>query len=263
MFGKQPLSVMDTSRCVVIEFDVPVQDVLLKYLSKNEDNYNWILTAFCEIRVCVWWKKNVEFSTTPLRSFLKRLKSKIPINSYLRISRKMSSKEGVQKVYNGNRGDILTREVLQSSIHRLERSVREVIIGMQLLNNTPGSLEIKEPDNEEPNNEQEPSNEEAITKAGDPPSVEPCDKDREFRLNISTKLDLLLKITARIATQVKKLSQPVQPEVEVVEVMDDSHADESTTPPKPPKFNLTSLYCNRDPITGKCDGDPRGHFHPF
>ena len=109
-------------------------------------------------------------------------------------------------------------------------------------------MEIKEPDNEEPNNE------EAITKAGDPPSVESCDKDREFRLNISTKLDLLLKITARIATQVKKLSQPMQPEV--VEVMDDTHADESTTPPM-------FKYCNRDPITGECDGDPRGHFHPF
>ena len=22
-------------------------------------------------------------------------------------------------------------------------------------------------------------------------------------------------------------------------------------------------YCNRDPITGECDGDPRGHMHPF
>ena len=84
-------------------------------------------------------------------------------------------------------------------------------------------------------------------------------------MNISAKVDLLLKITACIATQVKKITQSVQPEaVEVVEVMDDvpssltTHLDESTRT-VPPMFK----YCNRDPITGKCDGDPRGHFHPF
>ena len=244
---------MDASRCVVIEFDGASQEALLKYLSKNCDSYNWILTAFDEIRVCVWWVKNVEFSTTPLRSFLKRFKSKMVIDSYLKISRKMTTREGVRKVYNGNGPVMLTLDALQrSSIYYLIRPVREHVVGLMLTNN-PGQY-LKEPNNEEPCNE-EPSVEETFTKVDD-----------------SAKLDLLLKITARIATQIKNLKKlPVQPEV--VEVMEDAsslftHADEvqpevvdESTPKQ--KFNISKLYCNRDPITGECDGDPRGHFHPF
>ena len=260
---------MDASRCVVIEFDGASQETLLKYLSKNYDSYNWILTAFDEIRVCVWWMKNVEFSTTPLRSFLKRFKSKMPIDSYLKISRKMTTHEGVRKVYNGNGPVMLTLDVLQrGSIYYLTRPVREHVIGLQLVKPsneepTPPAEETEEPNNEEPT-----------------PSTEETNK--ETKVDDSVKLDLLLKITARIATEVKKLSQlvAVQPVIEPIEVMEDTssslitHADVPLQPevievmdepaPKPtPKFNISKLYCNRDPITGECDGDPCGHFHPF
>ena len=260
---------MDASRCVVIEFDGASQETLLRYLSKNDLSYNWIVTAFDEIRVCIWWTKNVEFSTTPLRSFLKRFKNKMPIDSYLKISRKMSTCEGVRKVYGRNGPVMLTLDALQrSSIYYLTRPVREHVIGLRL----------QEPNNEEPDNE-EPDNEEPTPlRVGDPPMA---DKDREFKLDISSKVDLLLKITARIATEVKKLSQLVaaQPVIKPVEVMEDTsssvitHADVPLQPVQPevievmdepaPKFNISKLYCNRDPITGECDGDPRGHFHPF
>ena len=192
---------MDASRCVVIEFDGTSQEPLIRYLSKNELNYNWIITAFdFTTRVCVWWAKNVEFSTTPLRSFLKRFKNKKSIDSYLKISRKMSTQEGVRKVYGGNGPVMLSFDTLQrSSIYYLTRPVREHVIGLRL----------QEPSNEEPSNE-EPTNEE--------PSNE------EIKVDNSTKLDLLLKIAARIATQVKKLSQLValQPIIEPDEVMEDT-----------------------------------------
>ena len=183
---------MDASRCVVIEFDGASQENLLKYLSKNCDSYNWILTAFDEIRVCVWWTKNVEFSTTPLRSFLKRFKSKMAIDSYLKISRKMSTREGVRKVYNGHGPVMLTLDVLQrSSIYYLIRPVREHVVGLMLTDN-PGQYLKEEPNNEEPINE-EPCNEEPINEE---PSVE----ETFTKVDDSAKLDLLLKITARIAT---------------------------------------------------------------
>ena len=262
---------MDASRCVVIEFDGANQETLLKYLSKNDLSYNWIVTAFDEIRVCIWWTKNVEFSITPLRSFLKRFKNKMPLDSYLKISRKMSTQEGVRKVYGGNGPAMLTLDALQRScIYYLTRPVCEHVIGLQL----------QEPNNEQPGNFFEPHNiEPTPLRVGDPPVA---DKDREFKLDISSKIDLLLKITARIATQIKNLKKiPIQPDP--IEVMEDTtssvitHADVPLQPmqpevievmdepaPKPaPKFNLSKMYCNRDPITGECDGDPRGHFHPF
>ena len=199
---------MDASRCVVIEFDGTGQEPLIRYLSKNSLSYNWIVTAFDDFitRVCVWWAKNVEFSTTPLRSFLKRFKNKMTIDSYFKISRKMSTQEGVRKVYGGNGPAMLTLDALQrSSIYYLTSPVREHVIGLQL----------QEPNNEEPNNEEEPTNE-------------------EIKVDDSTKLDLLLKITTRIATQVKKLSQldALQPVIEPNEVMEDTpsllitHTDE-------------------------------------
>ena len=246
---------MDPTRCVVIKFDGISQETLLKYLSKNHDSYNWILTMFDKIRVCVWWTKNVQFSTTPLRSFLKRFKSKMPLDSHLNISRKMTTREGVQKVYNGNCPVMLTLDVLQRScIYYLTRPVRPHVVGLQSMMN--------EPCNEEPT-----------------PTIEeptPAETNKKTKVDDSTKLDLLLKITARIATQIKNLKKiPIQPVP--VEVMEDTssslitHAGDQqpeTIDPQPevmdePRFNFSKLYCNRDPITGECDGDPRGHFHPF
>ena len=181
--------------------------------------------------------KNVEFSTTPLRSVLKRLKSKSikdSGSSHLKISRKMSSKDGVTKVYSG----VLKNDSRNTRDYvHLDKSVREVIIEeFSLLSNAPGSSEIKKPDNEEAIEIKEPDNEIKELKIEEPkiepkvePKVEPKDEEDSGRVNISAKLDLLLKITARITTQVKKLTQP-----EVVEVMEDApsltiHADQSTS----------------------------------
>ena len=286
---------MDASRCVVFEFNGRSQEkeTLLRYLSKNDQSYNWIVTEYDKIRACIWWKRNVEFSRTPLRSFLKRFKSKI---MNLKISGKMLTCEGVQRVYNGN------------------------VPAMKLSH----KVTLKEPNNT--NDVEEPIPLEDVNPLTPPPIDPPVvDNDREFKC-YKYKVDLLTKITARIATEIKKLSQLIEP-VEVKEDTSSSlithadedtssslftHADEDMTPsvvydtddddavdassslitradvslqpevmdkPTPkfyvlqdpitgdmdkpiPKLNIMK-YCNRDPITGECDGDPRGHMHPF
>ena len=280
---------MDTSRCVVFEFNGRSQEkeTLLKYLSKNDQRYNWIVTEYDKIRACIWWKRDVEFSRTPLHSFLKRFKSKV-IN--LKISGKMLTCKGVQKVYNGNVPVMLTLDVLQqTSNYHLVKPVREHVIKSRK------------------SSEEEPPPLEDVNPL--PPVV---DNDREFKC-YKYKVDLLTKITARIASEIKKLSQLIEP-VEVKEDTSSSslithadedtssslftHADEDMDPsviydtdddavdapevmnkPTPkfyvlqdpitgdmdkpiPKINIMK-YCNRDPITGECDGDPKGHMHPF
>mgnify|MGYP002803436520 CR=1 FL=1 len=67
------MCLMDSSRCVVIELGSQDEIPLLRYLTKNKEQYNWIFGETDKTRACVWWMKNVEFSTTPLRSVLKRL----------------------------------------------------------------------------------------------------------------------------------------------------------------------------------------------
>ena len=299
---------MDASRCVVFEFNGRSQEkeTLLTYLSKNDQSYNWIVTEYDKIRACIWWKRDVEFSRTPLRSFLKRFKSKI-IN--LKISGKMLTCEGVQKVYNGNVPAMLTLDVLQqTSNFHLAKFVREHVIRLS-----------------QKSSEEEPDNKEPPPLEDIDPSPPVLGNDREFKC-YKYKVDLLTKITARIASEIKKLSQLIEP-VEVKEDTSSSlithadedtssslftHADEDMDPsviydtddedtvdapsslitradvslqpevmdkPTPkfyvlqdpitgdmdkaiPKINIMK-YCNRDPITGKCDGDPRGHMHPF
>ena len=91
--------------CVVIELERADEGRLLKYLYEHVYSYNWILKEAEEtdkIRVCVWWKEEDYrmFCTTPLRSFLKRLKNKTTADS-IKISPKMSTEEGVQKVCKG------------------------------------------------------------------------------------------------------------------------------------------------------------------
>ena len=221
---------MDASRCVVFEFNGTSQEkeTLLRYLSKNDQSYNWIVTEYDKIRACIWWKRNVEFSRTPLRSFLKRFKSKI-IN--LKISGKMLTCEGVQKVYNGNVPVMLTLDVLQrTSNYHLTKPVRERVIRLRLLNYYMQSQESsnEEPDNKEPDNTndvEEPTPLEDVDPF--PPVV---DNDREFKC-YKYKVDLLTKITARIASEIKKLSKLIEP----AEVKEDTsfslitHADEDTS----------------------------------
>ena len=101
---------MDSSRCVVIEIEPPAEEQLLKYLSERKRNYNWIMKendeARPKVRVCVWWKKEEykEFSATPLRSFLKRIKNKFVFPP--KISKRVTTAEGVRAVCNHVHGSI-------------------------------------------------------------------------------------------------------------------------------------------------------------
>ena len=302
---------MDASRCVVFEFNGKSQEkeTLLRYLSKNDQSYNWIVTEYDKIRVCIWWKRDVEFSRTPLRSFLKRFKSKI---TNLKISKKMLTCEGVQRVYNGNVPVMITLDVLRrTSNYHLAKPVRERVIRLKPLDYY---MQTQESNNEELGNanDVEDVKPEKSTPLEDIDSPV-VDNDREFKC-YKYKVDLLTKITARIASEIKKLSQLIEP-AEVKENTSSSlftHADEDMEPsviydtdnedkvdapsslitradvslqpevtdkPTPkfyvlqnpvtgdmdktiPEINIMK-YCNRDPITGECDGDPRGHMHPF
>ena len=101
-------SAMEHTSCVVIELERADEGRLLKYLSEHVYSYNWILKENEEdskVRVCVWWRKedHKQFSTTPLRSFLKRLKNKTMFD--LEISGRMTT-EGVQRVCKGVCGSI-------------------------------------------------------------------------------------------------------------------------------------------------------------
>ena len=92
---------------------------------------------------------------------------------------------------------MLTLDALQrSSIYHLTSPVREHVIGLQL----------QEPNNElrEAIDEEEPIKEEPVD---DSPMF---DKDKEFKADISNKVDLLLKFTARITTEVKKISKLIE-----------------------------------------------------
>ena len=93
------------SSCVVIELERADEGRLLKYLHEHVYSYNWILKEAVEtskVRVCVWWREEEHrlFSTTPLRSFLKRLKNKTP-HDMIKISERISTEEGVQRVCKG------------------------------------------------------------------------------------------------------------------------------------------------------------------
>ena len=91
--------------CVVIELERSDEGCLVKYLYKHVCSYNWILKEVEEtdkIRVCVWWREEKYrlFSTTPLRSFLKRVNNKMSVDT-VKISKKISTEEGVQRVCKG------------------------------------------------------------------------------------------------------------------------------------------------------------------
>ena len=101
---------MDSSRCVVIEIEPPAEEQLLKYLSERKRNYNWVMKENDEARpkvlVCVWWKKEEykEFSATPLRSFLKRIKNKFVFPP--KISKRVTTAVGVRAVCDNVHGSI-------------------------------------------------------------------------------------------------------------------------------------------------------------
>ena len=247
---------MDPYRCVVFEFNGANQEkqTVLKYLEKNDQIYNWIVTEVNKIRACIWWNGNVQFSVTPLRSFLKRLKRKIPD---LEISKKISTREGVMRVYDGNVPVLSNVNVLQrSSIFHLTKHVREHVLRLR--------YQLPEQYNRL---QKSPPEEPTSLEDNDPP---PTVSDEEFK-RYKYKVNLLARVTARIVDEVKELSQRFQSveSTEPDEVKENTPSPMITTEqpevsekPTSKKFGILK-YCNRDPITGECDGDPRGHMHPF
>ena len=246
---------MDPFRCVVFEFNGANQEkqILLRYLEKNDQIYNWIVTELDKIRACIWWSGNMQFSVTPLRSFLKRLKRKM---SDLEISRKMSTRDGVMRVFDGNVPVLSNVNVLhRNSIFHLIKPVREHVLRLRLEQ----YKRIKKSPPEEP------------TSLEDSPHTV---SDEEFK-RYKYKVNLLAKVTARIADEVKELSQRLQSieSTEPVEVKENTSSPMITDTKQPevtevlekPTSKKSGIleYCNRDPFTGECDGDPRGHMHPF
>ena len=117
------------SSCVVIELERADEGRLLKYLHEHVYSYNWILKEAEEtgkVRACVWWREEEHrlFSTTPLRSFLKRLKNKT-VHDTIKISQKISTEEGIQKVCNGIPGSI-SKYYLESSLYPYLRGLLAV-----------------------------------------------------------------------------------------------------------------------------------------
>ncbi len=79
---------MDLSRCVLITTEEHIWVNILPYLFKKREEYNWILNRPKDsekfpndkVEVFVWWCEKAMFFTTPLRSYLKRLKQKDGVN---------------------------------------------------------------------------------------------------------------------------------------------------------------------------------------
>ena len=220
---------MDPYRCVLFEFNGTNQEkqTVLKYLEKNDQIYNWIVTELNKIRACIWWNGNVQFSVTPLRSFLKRLKRKIP---GLEISRKMSTREGIVKVYDGNVPVLSNVNVSQrSSIFHLTKPVREHVLRMRYHKfHLPEQLKYKQLKltklNEKKLDSTNETEEPAPLEVDDPP---PTVSNEEFKC-YKYKVNLLARVTARIVDEVKELSRLLQPAEDTSSSMI-THADEDTS----------------------------------
>ena len=168
---------MDHHFCVVIETAPSDEERVLKYLSHktHKSMYNWILKENDKIRVWVWWEKRIwkEFSSTPLRSFLKRLgkKSTYPIT----ISHRMSTDAGVQRVCDHKSG-----------------SISEYHLESKLLWHLRGLLAGEAPGMADDGNQ----NVSDVVK---------------MKHTIVTKLDLILKNIVNILTQLKRVPEDGEP----------------------------------------------------
>ena len=106
------LSVMAThkdvsfSHCVIIELKRVDEEQILKYLYEHVYSYQWILREDKEtesIRLCVWWRESEYklFCTSPLRSFLKRLRYKGGYEK-IHITKTLTTKAGIDSLCNGD-----------------------------------------------------------------------------------------------------------------------------------------------------------------
>ena len=100
---------MDFSRCVVVNVSEYVWERILPYMMRKSKKYCWITTTRNElyksnsdimctyITAYIWWDGNKNFSATPLRSRIKRVKQRIIKNDtiatlYFKLSRSRPTK---------------------------------------------------------------------------------------------------------------------------------------------------------------------------
>ena len=162
--------------CVVVELHRAHEERILKYLYEHVYSYQWILREDKEIgmvRLCIWWREGdyKQFSTTPLRSFLKRLKNEAGYER-MSISKTLTTKAGVHALCNDDL-QCISKYYAEGPLYMY---LREVL-----------SLEP-------------PQMVESF------PKKEKCNHILQMTssLDISTKLDLLQKLTSRIVPQVKR-----------------------------------------------------------
>ncbi len=101
---------MDISRCVLITVEEHIWESVFPYLFKKREKYNWIVHKLRidterspndKAEVYLWWSGEGLFSSTPLRSHLKRLKQKVEVGKRaecFRISRKMKTKNILKRL---------------------------------------------------------------------------------------------------------------------------------------------------------------------
>ena len=176
MATKQDVS---ARHCVIIQLPCCDEEAILKYLYEHVHVYSWILREDKEIRMirlCVWWRETdyEQFSTSPLRSFLKRLKKKQGKAGYekMSISRTLTTNEGVHVLCNGDL-QCISKYYTEGLLYKY---LREVL-----------SLELS-------------------LKVESSPTKEKCNHILQMTsgLDISTKLDLLQKFASTIVPQVKR-----------------------------------------------------------
>ena len=163
--------------CVIIELHRADEERILRYLYEHVYSYQWILREDKEtgmIRLCIWWREGdyKQFSTSPLRSFLKRLKNKAGYEK-MSISKDFEiSKEGVHGLCNGDL-QCISKYYAEGPLYMYLREVLSL--------DPPQMVESS-------------------------PKKEKCNYILQMvsSLDMSTKLDLLQKFTSSIVPQVKR-----------------------------------------------------------
>ena len=179
MLGKAVMATqqdVSARHCVIIQLPCCGEERILKYLYEHVHVYSWILREDKEIgmvRLCVWWRETdyEQFSTSPLRSFLKRLKNKAG-HEKMSISRALTTNEGVHVLCNGDL-QCISKYHTKSLLYKY---LREVL-----------SLELS-------------------LKVESSPTKKKCNHILQMtsNLDMSTKFDLLQKFASTIVPQVKR-----------------------------------------------------------
>ena len=161
--------------CVIIQLPCCGEERILKYLYEHVHVYSWILREDKEIgmvRLCVWWKETEyeQFSTSPLRSFLKRLKKKAG-HEKISISKSLTTKEGVHVLCNGDL-QCISKYYTEGLLYKYLREVLALELSQKV----------------------------------ESPKKEKCNHILQMtsNLDMSTKLSLLQKFASTILPQVKR-----------------------------------------------------------